>query len=113
MQARTAPRMAVDTLTCGLLIVVLLHTSPAVAGDPMRVALVGGPVHVLRDLTQLHRPSTAPANRVCSGKVGDTGVVLETFGSDASPAYWVRIRFDSGGCDGKEGWVGSDVVRVQ
>jgi len=98
--------------TIGLLVVAMLCASPLVSADPVRIALDTGPVVILRHLTHLLRPSTAPDNRVCSAGSGDTGMVLETVASEISDVYWVRVRFDSGACNGKDGWVASDAIRT-
>lgn len=111
MNTRTTSTQSVLARTLPLILT--LCAPPAAAAEPVRIALDAGPVDVLRYLTQLLRPSTAPANRVCSAGSDDTGTVLETVASEGSSVYWVRVRFDSGGCNGKEGWVSSDVLRTQ
>ncbi|MCC7547802.1 MAG: SH3 domain-containing protein [Burkholderiales bacterium] len=90
----------------------LLNTSPAFP-DPVRVALAAGPVHVLRDLTHLVRPSTAPANRVCAATAGDEAIILESAATESSPIYWVRVRFSSGACTSLEGWVASNFLQLK
>ncbi len=90
----------------------VLAAADASAAIPIRIAHSALPVHVLRHLTNLHRPSSAPSNRVCIAQTGDAGSALETAATEASPVYWVRVRFVSGACSGLEGWVASDAIRV-
>jgi len=94
------------------LLVAVLAVAEASAALEIRIAQFAGPVHVLRQLTNLHRPSSAPSNRVCIARTGDAGSALETAASAASSVYWVRVRFVSGACSGMEGWVASDSIRI-
>jgi len=95
-------------LLCGL-----YGSATTAAGDAVRVSIQApGPVHVLRELTHLRRPSTAPENRVCTAAAGDAATVLESAATDASTVYWIRVRFSSGYCAGQQGWIASDVVRM-
>jgi hypothetical protein len=96
------------------LLCVLGVSAPRAAGNAARVSVEApGPVYVLRQLTHLRRPSTAPENRVCMAASGDAATVLESAATEASPVYWIRVRFSSGRCAGQEGWIASDAVRVE
>lgn len=105
--ARRFTRMLLALPGIGLAI-----ASYASDAQPVQVSLASGPVHVLRELTHLVRPTTAPANRVCRATTGDSATVLESVATDSSPVVWVRVRFVSGACKDLEGWVASDALRV-
>jgi len=96
-----------------LLAACLLSVVPLQAGAAQRVSVIEGPVHVLRHLTHLLKPSVAPSNRLCTATAGDSGTVIDTAASDASPVVWVQVRFDAGDCRNVEGWVAAEVLRQE
>ena len=109
LMRRSVAAPILSALLCALCV-----SAPYAAGNAARVSVEApGPVHVLRQLTHLRRPSTAPENRVCTAAAGDAATVLESAATEASPVYWIRVRFSSGRCAGQEGWIASDAVRVE
>lgn len=91
----------------------LIPAQMLAAAAPVRVSITQGPLHVLHELTSLARPSTAPDNRVCRAAIGDTGTVEKAVATPGASVHWIRVRFASGACQGRTGWVASDALRAE
>lgn len=69
-------------------------------------------VALLIDLTNLSLPSTAPSNLACTARNGDQAQVIYQVASAEPNVGWLRIKMISGSCEGKEGWVSSEMAQA-
>lgn len=63
---------------------------------------------LLKNLTNVVMPNTAPSNSGCVAESGDNTAVLFQMADKELGRGWLRIRMISGPCAGEEGWINSE-----